>query len=164
MNLSRLFVTAMTLLLVSCQGPNARVATALNTTAALAGDVPIDPLGWRVITSGLNLPDATMYTLFGNESAIEHARTQGGTDYPSGATLSLVTWRQQEDARWFGANIPARPKSVEFVTARLAPDGRTTYEHHNLEGVPLREIPMPASRAGQRISLLLTQRAAVMPE
>lgn len=163
MNRSRLCGMALALLLVSCQGPNTRVATALNAAAGLAGDIPADPLGWRVITSALNPPDSTMSTLFGNLRAVEHARTKGGSDYPPGAMLSMVTWTQQEDARWFGANIPAQPKSAEFVTAVLATDGRTTYTYQNFEGFPLQERPIPANRASERIAWLLSRRAAVMP-
>ncbi len=58
-----------------------------------------------------------MSTLFGNVRAVEHARTKGGAYYPPGAMLSIVTWRPPEDVRWFGANITAQPKSVEFVIA-----------------------------------------------
>lgn len=159
----RLFVTAVALLMMGCHGPNSRVATALNIPAALAGDIPVDPLRWGVITSLLNPHDATMSTLFGNERAIAHARTKGGSDYPPGAMLSLVTWTQQEDPRWFGANIPAQPKSVEFVAVVLSPDGRTTYNYQNFAGSPLGERSAVQNRVDERIAWLLSQPAAVMP-
>jgi hypothetical protein len=104
-----------------------------------------------------------MSTLFGNERAIAHARTREGRDYPPGAMLSLVTWKQQEDPRWFGANIPAQPKSVEFVSAVLSPDGRTTYKYQSFEGFPLRERSLVQSQAAERIARLISGCAAVMP-
>jgi len=104
-----------------------------------------------------------MSLLFGNAAAIEHARTQGGGDYPSGTILSMVTWRQQEDLRWLGANIPAPPSTVEFVTARAAEDARVAFEYRKFEGVPLRETAIPAKLAAGPIAWLLARRAAVMP-
>lgn len=156
-------VTAITLLMTACQRPNPRVATALNLPAALSGDIPVDPRSWGVITSGLNPPDATMSTLFGNERALAYARTKGDRNYPPGAMLSLVTWRQQEDARWFGANIPSRPASVEFVAVVLASDGRTAYRYQDYVGFPLRERSLPLSQVEERIAWLLSRRAAAMP-
>lgn len=159
----RFAVMPLALLLVSCQRPNSRVVTSLNAAAELTGDIPFDPLQGRVITSALNPSDSTMSTLFGNVRAVDHARTKGGSDYPAGAVLAMVTWTKQEDARWFGANIPAKPKSAEFVTAVLAPEGGITYTYRNFEGSPLWESSMPATHASPRIAWLLSQRAAVMP-
>jgi hypothetical protein len=41
--------------------------------------------------------------------------TQVRRSYPPGSVLALVTWAQREDPHWFGARIPDRPLSVEFV-------------------------------------------------
>lgn len=163
MKRSSVLVAAIALYMVNCHGPNSRVSTALNTRAGLTGDIPLDPLGWRVLTSALNPQDATMSTLFANESASEYAHTQGGSEYPPGAMLALVAWDKQEDARWFGANIPAQPRAVEFVSAVRAPDGRTTYIYRHYEGFPLRERSIAGIRTSERIAWLLSQRAAVMP-
>ena len=40
-----------------------------------------------------------MYTLFGNDLAVQYAHTNPQHDYPAGSVLSLVTWSQQEDPR-----------------------------------------------------------------
>jgi hypothetical protein len=120
-------------------------------------------MGWMVITSEVNPAAFTMSTLFGNESAVKYVRSERGTAYPSGAVLSMVTWTQQEDARWFGAKIPSRPTSVEFVSAHLASDGGVTYDYRNFAGAPLREAPVAAGRVRERIVWLLSRRAAVMP-
>jgi hypothetical protein len=105
-----------------------------------------------------------MSTLYGNDIAVQYSRTSQQQDYPSGSTLSLVTWTQQEDPRWFGARIPARVKSVEYVAVKTGPDHRTLYAYESYEGMPLMEThdqqsPTPTPQA----AYLLSQRAAVMP-
>ena len=156
--------TAALFILAGCSTPNPRVVTKLNESAALTGDLPADPLQWKVITSGVDRRDATMYTLFGNDAAVQHARTSTQHDYPSGSVLSLITWTQQEDRRWFGANIPAVPKSAEFVTVKAGADGRISYSYVRYEGTPLKKIAaQDAPTANGRAGYLLSQRAAVMP-
>jgi hypothetical protein len=152
------------LILAGCSEPNERVMTKLNEGAALAGDLPANPLQWKVITSGTDGQDQTMWTLFGNDVAVQYARTNPGHQYPAGSVLSRVTWTQQEDGRWFGGKIPAQPKSVEFVTVRTAGNGRLSYLYQDYEGSPLKERstydgPTPDGRAADMVS----QRAAVMP-
>jgi hypothetical protein len=139
---------------------NPRVETKLNQDAALAGDLPSNPLKGRVITSWINKRDATMSTLYGNDVAVQYARTSAEMQYPAGAVLSVVTWSQQEDPRWFGAKIPQRAKAVEFVTVT----GPGAYSYERYEGTPLKKV---ASGEGvdskERADYLLAQRAAVMP-
>lgn len=136
----------------------------VNQSAALTAGLPANPLQWRVITSALNRQDSSMSTLFGNDTAVDYARSNPEHNYPSGSVLSLVTWSQQEDPHWFGARIPAMPKSVEFVTVSLDVDHRPAYSYQDFEGSPLKKIadedgPMP----NQRAAYVLAQRAAVMP-
>lgn len=147
-----------------CTQTNPRVATRLNDEASLTGDLPVNPLQWKVITSAIDHRNATMYTVFGNDQAVQYARTHAQQDYPSGAVISLVTWTQQEDPRWFGGQIPKAPKSVEFVTISTGPDQKPDYKYEDYEGTPLKktsanESPSPQGRA----EYLLNQRAAVMP-
>ncbi len=99
-----------------------------------------------------------MSTLYGNDVATGYARRSAEFVYPAGSVLSVVTWGQQEDARWFGGNIPARPKSVEIVTVGGA------YSYRRYEGSPLRQVAQEDGAApGERAAYLLSQRAAVMP-
>lgn len=89
-------------------GTEAKVATMLNQSAALAGDPPSNPLQWRVITSAINGQDSTMCTLFGNDVAVRYARTNLQHDYPACSALSynvgaagrhpLVWWTNTGDA------------------------------------------------------------------
>lgn len=153
----------MALMLVGCETKNARVATTLNRSAIIEGNLPFNPLAWSVITSELNPVDHTMSLLFGNAVAIDHARTSGNGFYPPGSVLSLVTWQQQEDPRWFGANIPAQPRTVEFVIAPAAADTRAVFEYRRFEGLPMRETTIPAELIKGRVEWLLSRSAAVMP-
>jgi hypothetical protein len=139
---------------------NPRVTTRLNDDAALVGELPSNPLSGRVITSWINKKDNTMSTMFGNEVAVNYARTNAGATYPAGAVLSVVTWGQQEDPRWFGGKIPQRPKAVEFVT--VTGPGAASYQRY--EGVPLKKVAsVEGSDPNDRAASLMGMRAAVMP-
>ena len=150
--------------LMGCSEQNPRVATRLNQGAALLGELPSIPLQWKVITSAINKQDSTMYTLFGNDVAVQYARTNSQHEYPDGSMLSLVVWTQQEDSRWFGGRIPAAPKSVEFVSVRVGAGHRPIYSYQGFEGAPLKKVlAQEGSTPNERAVYLLSQRAAVMP-
>ena len=137
---------------------NPRVETKLNQDAALVGDLPSNPLQGRVITSWINKRDSTMSTLYGNDVAVQYARTNAETMYPAGSVLSVVTWSQQEDPRWFGAKIPQKVGSVEFV----AVTGPGSYTYQRYEGSPLKKVEDSVA-PNDRGAYVLSQRAAVMP-
>ena len=101
---------------LGCAKTNPRVVTTLNTGAMLNGALPANPIQGRVITSWIDKNAGTMSTLYGNDVAVQYARTGAQVGYPAGSALSVVTWTQKEDPRWFGGNIPAAAKSVEYVT------------------------------------------------
>jgi len=164
--MKRLLIAATFAMVVvcGCGGVNPRVATRLNDAATLSGTLPGKPLAGRVITSWIDKSDAqhpTMSTLFGNDAAVGFARSNSGHEYPVGSVLSLVTWGQQEDERWFGGNIPAGVRSVEMVAVKSGPDGKAAYEYRRFEGSPLKDVGTQS--AGDRVTFLLVQRAAVMP-
>jgi hypothetical protein len=167
MRASYLFGAALSLGILSvigCSNPYPPVVATLNQGAVLPGNLPSNPMQERVITSWIDRRDSTMSTLYGNDIAVQYSRTSQQQDYPSGSTLSLVTWSQQEDPRWFGARIPAKVKSVEYVMVKTGPDHRTSYTYESYAGTPLKKTgeqqgPAPSSRA----AYLLSQRAAVMP-
>jgi hypothetical protein len=154
----------LALTLSGCAGNEPKISAEFNQGASLVGDLPANPLQWRVISSSMDSAASTMSTLYGNDVAIGYARTSAQHDYPAGAVLALVTWTQTEDHRWFGAKIPAQVKSVEFVTVAEATQDERSYSYQKFEGTPLKLSSMeqgtvPAERAAH----LLSQRAAVMP-
>jgi hypothetical protein len=146
---------------------NARVVTKINQDAGLTGNLPYNPLAWRVITSWIDKNNSTMSTLFGNDLAVQYARTHAGQDFPAGAVVSLVTWKEQEDPRWFGGKIPAAPQSVEFVIVAAGADRQPSFTWQKYEGAPLKKISPAEEQKGpapvMRAAFLLSQRAAVMP-
>jgi hypothetical protein len=158
------FCAASVLGLSGCsEAVNPRVATRLNLDASLVGELPSNPLQWRVITSWIDKRDSTMSTMFGNDVAVQYARTSAGPAYPAGAVLSVVTWEQQEDSRWFGGKIPEKVKFVEFVM--VSSTGRYSYQRY--EGLPLVKVTAnnfdELDAIAKRVVYLVAQRAAVMP-
>jgi len=111
--------------------------------AALPDPADFNPLEWKVITSAINKGEGSMSTLYGNELAVSAARAggDGHKPYPAGAVLAWVTWLQQEDRHWFGANIPGAIRSIEkvtFINPSNAPGREASYESYI--GMPLRKI------------------------
>jgi hypothetical protein len=132
-----------------------------NRAAALPDMLPYQPLQWKAITSSISRANGTMSTLYGNDTAVTHARTGPRDPYPGGAVLCLVTWRQQEDKHWFGARIPGEVQSVEFVTASASTTGSITYAYQIFQGSPLQRLT--TQQTEPRISAIISLRAAVMP-
>jgi hypothetical protein len=132
-------VIMMLLTLAGCTSGVSHVVTLLNDEAALAGDLPMDPLRWDVITFGANPSESTMSTLFGNDIGVEYARRESAGNYPPGSVLSFVTWQRQEDGRWFGARMPARVKSVEFVEFPGSEEGHSAVRYRLYSGYPLKQ-------------------------
>ena len=158
---------ASALILVGCHSTNERVVTRQNTDATLPSGLPGNPVQGKVITSWVDKTDkqhATMSTLYGNDIAVQYARSNAGQNYPVNAVLSLVTWNEQEDPRWFGGNIPQTTKSVEIVTVKPgAGAAHYDYDYQRYEGSPLAKVAVSEFPAKDRTAYLLSQRAAVMP-
>src|SRR5260370_40084769 len=128
----------VSLSIVGCSGHTTKISPTINPNASLVGDLPANSLQWKVVTSAVNTEDSTMSTLYGNDLAAGYARTNSRHNYPNGSVLSLVTWTQRDDDRWFGARIPDQVKSVEFVFVGVAADGRPLYSYQEYEGKPLK--------------------------
>ncbi len=159
----QILVVSLSLSVVSCSGDASQVSATFNQSAALAGDLPANPLQWKVITATVDPGTSTMSTLYGNDLAVACARTNSQHDYPAGSELALVTWIQTEDRRWFGAKIPDHVKSVEFVTVKAAPGG-VSYAYEEYAGAPLKKSDsQESSTPNDRAGYILAQRAAVMP-
>jgi hypothetical protein len=77
--------------------------------------------------------------------------------YPAGAVLALVTWTQRDDPHWFGARIPDRPLSVEFVEAGGQP------HYRRFSGSALEEDEGASKNSAERASFLLGLAPAPLP-
>jgi len=158
--MTKIILTGLALL-AACTRENPRVVTTLNNDATLVGVLPSNPIQGKVITSWVDRSASTMSTMFGNDIAVHYARTNPDTKYPAGSVLSVVTWNQQEDPRWFGGNIPAKTKSVEFVSIG---NGANAYSYQRYEGSPLKKVASEdGATPNDRAAYLLNQRVAVMP-
>jgi hypothetical protein len=154
----------LSLVALGCPGDRTSAGPASNDVAALGGELPLDPLQWRVIGSIVDPAASTMSTLFGNEVAVQSARSGRIGRYPPGAVLALVTWTQQDDPHWFGARIPARPQSIEVVAVHDAARAGSPFEYQAYRGEPLRKAPPPdAATVAERVERIMGQPAAVMP-
>jgi hypothetical protein len=154
----------VSLLIAGCSSQQPKTVATLNRSAFLAGELPENPLQWRVIATLIDQSASSMSTLYGNGIAVDYARTHTQHDFPNGSTLSQVTWTQREDERWYGAKIPDHVKSVEFVFVKAAADGHALYSYQRYEGTPLKRVAAEEGLTpSEAASALLSQRAAVMP-
>lgn len=157
-----------------CSAPSnpALVATINSPASISSGQLPANPFGLQVITAFVDPTYSTMSTLYGNDIAIQYARSHSGHEYPAGSQLVLVTWTQCEDPRWYGANIPDRLQSVEFVTvaqvliptragsAQLTP----FYSYKRFEGSPLQQTTSWNSTVPDvRVTLVLSLQPSLFP-
>lgn len=145
---------------ISVNGVRARWAEP-NLDAGLEVGLPDNPLSWRIITSEIVKTTSTMSTLYGNDVAVDYARSHSDAHYPLGSVLAFVTWSQKEDERWFGARIPANPISVEFIRVANGTNNKLANSYERYAGRPLKKMESPVSK--DRISYLLTRRAAILP-
>jgi hypothetical protein len=161
-------IVLSSLALAACSSPvNPTLIATINSPASLAADhLPANPFDWQVITSFVDKAHSSMATLYGNDTAVQYARSNSGHEYPAGSQLALITWTQREDPRWFGANVPDHLQSVEFlaVSQALMPAGSAqpklvpSYSYQRFEGSPLKSAAswnstVPDSRASFLLSL-----------
>ncbi|WP_298738027.1 cytochrome P460 family protein [uncultured Chitinophaga sp.] len=156
-----IYLSAVTVILFSaaCSRP-VDTAQLVNNEAALPSSFQFEAKGLtKVITSSINRKQATMSTLYGNEQAFQHALTKADSSYPNGAVLALVTWKQQEDQHWFGANIPGTLQSIELVQI----NGNTT-AYEQFTGTELTPSPHTDSAlVSRRTRYILDEKPAVTP-
>jgi hypothetical protein len=135
-----------------------------NDASALSGDLPFNPLHWNVITAAVSRQAGTVYAVFGNDQAVAYTRSGAEGSYPVGAVVSLVTWTQRPDPRWFGGMIPGVVKSVEFVSVVYDGEQHLEYVYSEYSGSPLKVVSSQTERlpAG-RAAYLLAQRGAFLP-
>ncbi len=124
-------------------------------------NVPDGPGSWplrnRFITSSVDTTTHTISTLYGNDIAVNCART--GIPYKPGSTLTLVTWTQRDDPHWFGGRIPERIASEEMVVYTAG--GEVNYRYYAGPGMT-RKVE-PAGSSTDRVQYITAQKASVVP-
>jgi hypothetical protein len=161
-------LTALLLIIGSVTGCSQHPAPSetdlFNQQAALPASLPVPVLDNRVIASSVDRQQHTMSTLTGNDIAVASARAATPSAYPEGSVLTLATCNQRDDPHWFGARIPATPRTVETVAITRGANGQLTTTYQLYAGAPLQLVAHPdATQAAARQVEILAQRASVMP-
>jgi hypothetical protein len=147
------------LLICSCKH-NANLPDNINAKASFPDSTPYRPAGLKVITTFINRKDTTMSTLYGNPLALQKAIGLN-RDVAGGELFTLVTWKQQPDAHWFGANIPGDLQSVEVLKTNSNGDKVVlNYQHYVGKNLVLLADTLYTS---ERIKFILNQSPSVMP-
>lgn len=109
-----IFLFAVVFIFQSCNNANSIYTTAYNTNASqiqIKG-LGFSPLEGKVVNTYLNPKEHRASILYISPDS----------------TLSLVTWKQKPDERWFGANIPDAVLSVEILYRK---NGINKYEYYS---------------------------------
>jgi Haem-binding domain/Cytochrome P460 len=134
-----------------------------NRAAALPASLLYQPLHWTPITMFVDRQAHTMSTLYGNDAAARSLDARSAVPatplYGQGAVLALVTWAQRDDPHWFGARIPDRPATVEFVTL----DAQNASSYRRFEGPGFEETHPPADSIAQRTAFVVGLKPAPLP-
>lgn len=138
-----------------------------NRAAILPDGLPQQPLGWNAITMYVDPRSRTISCLYGNDGAMHaindwkiHSSDMSATlTYPPGAIMSLVTWSERDDPHWFGARIPDKVESVEFVQVVNA----TRMDYHRFTGTQTTEDRLQQNFEEQRIKFILALKPAALP-
>jgi hypothetical protein len=150
------------LIAVGCKQQNNNHAGELNDEANLPQKLQFNQLGLKVITSMINKKETTMSTLYGNGPALKYTQSKKNSTVGD-MVFALVTWKQQDDERWFGAKIPGKFQSVEMITLKASENEiQTLYKIYKGkdENGKWQNDPL-TSKA--RIKYILAQTASVMP-
>lgn len=157
-----LLITGCLLFLCSCTR-RTKPEDNINQQASLPAGFDLNALHLKVLTSFINKKTGTMATLYGNEPAFNNA-AKGWQNQQPGAILALVTWKQQEDQRWYGANIPGELQSAELVKTQAGAGNTITTGYQQFSGPQLAEVTtIDSATKQQRLQFLLAQHPAVMP-
>jgi len=161
MRILNYMIVALIFILSACQ-PNK--SAYLNQAASVTkqDQLPENPLQQKVISLSVNTTKDEMSILYGNDLAFEYAQLHNDGNYTNGSALYLVTWKQQDDPRWFGGKIPYTIRSVEVVRFEKNANDKIVPAYQLYEGQPLAEVINPDD-ADSRTKEIVSKRIAVIP-
>lgn len=159
----RYFVLIISLACITVACTNKQAGLYNQHASVKASDsLDFNPLQGTVICTGINAEQHTMFTLYGNEMAVLHCKMVNNSRYPAGAILSLVTWEQKPDERWFGANIPDHIQSVEILRFDSVPGKGSLPVYNYYSGRPLK-INLHPPDEKERILAISSEKMSVTP-
>jgi len=154
------FLASIVLTMYACS--NAPTTAELtNPKASLPSSFNFDQLGLKVITTFINKKQGTTSTLYGNPLALKTAMADTN-QIVAGEVLALVTWKQQSDAHWFGANIPGNLQQVEMVKSTSSAQKPLIISYAKYEGKNLTLNPDTLNNQ-DRIKYILSQKPSITP-
>ena len=138
MNILKYTIVVFCLTLSAC---HTKRNVELNQPASVTSQdlLPGNPLQQKVITSSVITTKNEMSTLYGNDMAFQYARFHDDGNYPEGSVLYLVTWKQQDDPRWFGGKIPNTIQSIEIVGFSKKNENQVVPTYQLFIGNPLKK-------------------------
>jgi hypothetical protein len=146
------------ILLMACKEKRQELLN-IKASVQLNDELKENPLLMHPLTSSVNPKDSMMSTLYGNDIAFDYAKKNLGSNYPNGAVLYEVKWKQKPDELWFGANVPGEKKSVEKITFKE----ENSSEYEFFEGKILKKIKRDSATENSRKEIIVSQRMAVSP-
>ncbi|MES2486007.1 MAG: hypothetical protein V4581_08705 [Bacteroidota bacterium] len=153
--LNNLFLSLMLIALISCSDDNQKNVN-VSASVQRSDELPENPLLMIPLTSSVSPKNKTMSTLYGNSIARDHAQKDADLQYPEGTILYEVTWHQQADEFWFGANIPKEIKCVERVSV-----DDDTFHYQIFKGKPLKKVV--SENDSLRMNYITSQKMAFTP-
>jgi len=150
-------IVAFVLFVTACKQGSKTIHLNEDASFTLADTLPENPLLEKVLTAAIDTKDSTMATLYANKTAWEYAIAHEDANYPAGAVLYQVTWKQKPDSVWFGANIPKTIHTIERIS--YTSNSPANYELY--EGRPLRKSKATPDTA--RIAWITGQKMAIAP-
>jgi hypothetical protein len=150
---------AVTVLLFACNQNDNKIEL-MNKKASLPESFNFDRKGLKVMASLINKKAGTMAVLYANAIALNNA-VKDNNQPVMGEVLALVTWKQQDDAHWFGGEIPGALQSVELVKTNTNKAALSiAYEKYSGSNLTLIADTLGESA---RIKYVLSQQPSVMP-
>jgi hypothetical protein len=159
MKLAYLLFPALILSLSACSG-HKDPQESVNKEASLPASFNFSKLGLKVISSSVNQKNSTMSTLYGNDLALKVAKT--GSAVQPDEVLAMITWKQQEDKRWFGAKIPGQIVSLEMLKTTRGITTESIIDYQRFEGSKL-ALKKDTAGDAESINYIFAQKPSVMP-
>jgi hypothetical protein len=155
-----ILLASLAFLLAACTD-NTNTVSLVNEKAAIPASYHFSQKGLKVVASFINKKQHTMSTLYGNDLALQTAKS-GDTNKVPGEAFILVTWNQQDDDHWFGAKIPSDLKTIEVVKTGGADQNSADVTYNCYEGKALR-LNTDTTHNQDRIKYIFDQKPSILP-